>query len=220
MENLQGAPLEAFRNNGKNNFGFRTSAKAPKPKPDCPSYKPFMEFTKGMLDLIQNVKFNKKSNAHLERLKADIAKISKEERVLMFADKTSNLYLVQPEKYRALLHKSVQKDYKKSSVEAVLSDEKAQFEVVKKLEIADRVHRTAQRDSFVTLKDHKPGFRSNPQCRLTLSHVYLKAYNQVHTIVSKKTLTSYNSNMQNPYGKLCGRLLDHDDRCKMWIDIG
>ena len=157
---------EAFRNNGKNNFGFRSSAKAPKPKPDCPSYKPFMEFTKGMLDLIQNVKFNKKSNAHLERLKADIAKISKEERVLMFADKTSNLYLVQPEKYRELLHKSVQKDYKKSSVEAVLSDEKAQFEVVKKLEIADRVHRTAQRDSFVTLKDHKPGFRSNPQCRL------------------------------------------------------
>ena len=157
---------EAFKNNGKNNFGFRTSAKAPKPKPDCPSYKPFMEFTKGMLDLIQNVKFNKKSNAHLERLKADIAKISKEERVLMFADKTSNLYLVQPEKYRELLHKSVQKDYKKSSVEAVLSDEKAQFEVVKKLEIADRVHRTAQRDSFVTLKDHKPGFRSNPQCRL------------------------------------------------------
>ena len=157
---------EAFKNNGKNNFGFRTSAKAPKPKLDCPSYKPFMEFTKGMLDLIQNVKFNKKSNAHLERLKADIAKISKEERVLMFADKTSNLYLVQPEKYRELLHKSVQKDYKKSSVEAVLSDEKAQFEVVKKLEIADRVHRTAQRDSFVTLKDHKPGFRSNPQCRL------------------------------------------------------
>ena len=88
--------------------------------------------------------------------------------MLMFADKTSNLYLVQPEKYRALLHKSVQKDYKKSSVEAVLSDEKAQFEVVKKLEIADRVHRTAQRDSSVTvtLKDHKPGFRSNPQCRL------------------------------------------------------
>ena len=85
---------EAFKNNGKNNFGFRTSAKAPQPKPDCPSYKPFMEFTKGMCDLISNVKFNKKSNAHLERLKADIAKISKEERVLMCADKTSNLYFV------------------------------------------------------------------------------------------------------------------------------
>ena len=53
---------------------------------------------------------------------------------------------------------------------------------------------------------------------VTLYHVLLKAYNQVHTIVSKKTLTSYNSNMQNPYGKLCGRLLDHD-RFKMRIDI-
>ena len=38
--------------------------------------------------------------------------------------------------------------------------------MARKLKIDDRVHRTAKRDSFVTLKDHKPGFRSNPQCRL------------------------------------------------------
>ena len=55
----------------------------------------------GMLDLISSVKFNKRSNEHLERMKKDVAKIGKEQRVFVSADKTSNLYLVEPDKYRA-----------------------------------------------------------------------------------------------------------------------
>ena len=157
---------EAFRNSNKNTYGFRTTAKAPKAKPDCPSFKPYKEFQMGMLDLISSVKFNKRSNEHLERMKKDVAKICKEQRVFVSADKTSNLYLVEPDRYRELLQKSVHKEYKKSNVESVLSDEKDDLKLAVKLNIEDRVHRTAQRDSFVTLKDHKPGFHSNPQCRL------------------------------------------------------
>ena len=47
-----------------------------------------------------------------------------------------------------------------------MNKEKSELELAEKLELNDRVHRSAQRDCFVTLKDHKPGFRSNPQCRL------------------------------------------------------
>ena len=139
---------EAFRNSNKNTYGFRTTAKAPKAKPDCPSYKPYKEFQLGMLDLISNVKFNKRSNEHLERMKRDVAKISKEQRVFVSADKTSNLYLVPVDKYRELLHKSVHKEYKKSTVETVLSDEKDDLKLAVKLNLEDRVHRTAQRDSL------------------------------------------------------------------------
>ena len=102
---------EAFKNSNKNTYGFKTTAKAPKAKPDCPSFKPYKEFQTGMLDLISNVKFNKRSNEHLERMKRDVAKISKEQRVFVSADKTSNLYLVPVDKYRELLHKSVHKEY-------------------------------------------------------------------------------------------------------------
>ena len=35
-----------------------------------------------------------------------------------------------------------------------------------KLELNDRVFETTQRQSFVTLKDHKPNFPNNPSCRL------------------------------------------------------
>ena len=35
-----------------------------------------------------------------------------------------------------------------------------------KLKISDRVERIARTPAFVTLKDHKNNFRSNPTCRL------------------------------------------------------
>ena len=157
---------EAFKNDKKEKFGFPTTRPAPIPKPDCPASKPMLNFQRGMVELIKNVEFNKQSNEHQERLKKDISKISKESRMYISADKTSNLYLVKPERYKELLKKNVHKDYKKSSESTVLNDEKADLKMARKLEIDDRVHRTAKRDSFVTLKDHKPSFRSNPQCRL------------------------------------------------------
>ena len=84
----------------------------------------------------------------------------------MSADKTSNIYLVKPKKYKELLNKNVQAEYKKTSTAYALSKEKVELKLAEKLELEDRVHRSAQRDCFATLKDHKPGFRSNPQCRL------------------------------------------------------
>ena len=60
----------------------------------------------------------------------------------------------------------MQNEYKKTTAAYALNKEKSELELAEKLELTDRVHRSAQRDCFVTLKDHKPGFRSNPQCRL------------------------------------------------------
>ena len=150
----------------KETYGFPTCAPAPIPKPDCPASKPLKEFQKGMRDLIKNIEFNKNTNEHQEKLKKDVAKIKAEKRVFVHADKTSNMYLVDPTRYTELLNKNVHKEYKKSSKNTALSNEKADLKVAEKLEISDRVHRTAKKDSFVTVKDHKPGFRSNPQCRL------------------------------------------------------
>ena len=182
---------EAFQNSGKENYGFKTTKPAPTPKTDCPSYKPLREFQQGMVELIKSIKFNNNSNEHLERMKKDIAKISKEKRVYVSADKTSNLYLVKPNRYRELLQKSVHKEYKKSCDDNVLSDEKADLKMAKKLNIADRVHRTAKRDSFVTVKDTKPGFRSNPQCRL------LNPTKPELGRVSKKMLDKINSELRS-----------------------
>ena len=174
----------------KEKFGFPTTAPAPIPRPDCPAAKPLKEFQKGMVDLIRDIEFNKQTNKHQDKLKGDIAKIKSEKRIYVPADKTSNLYLVQPTRYKELLEKSVHKEYKKSSENSAILAEKADLKIAEKLEISDRVHRTAKRDSFVTLKDHKPGFRSNPSCRL------LNPTKPELGKVSKKMLEKINSELR------------------------
>ena len=174
----------------KETFGFPTTAPAPIPKSDCPAAKPLKEFQHGMIDLIRDIEFNKQTNKHQDKLRKDIAKIKSEKRVFVPADKTSNMYLVHPDRYKELLEKNVHKEYKKSSENSAILSEKADLKVAEKLEINDRVHRTAKRDSFVTLKDHKPGFRSNPQCRL------LNPCKQELGKVSKQMLEKLNSKIR------------------------
>ena len=150
----------------KNTFGFPTVEAPPTLKPDLPTTKALKEFQVGMVNLIKGIEFNSNTNQHQVKLKQDISKIRSEKRVYMAADKTSNMYLVKPKKYKELLDKNVQNEYKKTTAAYALRKEKSELGLAEKLELDDRVHRSAQRDCFVTLKDHKPGFRSNPQCRL------------------------------------------------------
>ena len=62
--------------------------------------------------------------------------------------------------------KNVQKEYKKSGDNRIkhinLNDQKT----AKKLKLDDRIHKTEEKNAFVTLKDHKPNFINNPTCRL------------------------------------------------------
>ena len=150
----------------KATFGFPTTECPPALKADRPETKALKQFQNGMSDLTKDIKFNSNTNQHQVKLKEDIQKIRSEKRVYMAADKTSNIYLVKPKKYIELLNKNVQNEYKKTSAAYALSKEKTELKLAEKLELNDRVHRSAQRDCFATLKDHKPGFRSNPQCRL------------------------------------------------------
>ena len=65
-----------------------------------------------------------------------------------------------------LLKKNIQKEYKKAKDETVKDITKNHKEIVRNLEIEDRVFKTSEREAFLTLKDHKPNFQNNPTCRL------------------------------------------------------
>ena len=84
----------------------------------------------------------------------------------MKADKTTNYYKTAPEDYMTLVNKNVTKTYKKTNPNVpdiiTLEDKK----IAEKIELADRIEVSASRDSFNTLKDHKPDFINNPTCRL------------------------------------------------------
>ena len=92
--------------------------------------------------------------------------IENEPELIISADKTSNFYKVKPEKYRNLVKKNVEAEYKKEQVINVQKLNKAHKAIVKKLGIEDRVFKITERECFVTLKDHKDNFDNNPKCRL------------------------------------------------------
>ena len=68
--------------------------------------------------------------------------------------------------YNQLLDVNVTKGYKKAppttEEDTTLQDKTA----ATKLGLDDRIDVTAQKQAFITLKDHKPNFRNNPTCRL------------------------------------------------------
>ena len=86
-------------------------------------------------------------------------KIDKQKLMIIPADKTSNNYLVPPSKYKKLLKKEVQKDYKRESeleVENVINEHR---ETNIDLELSDRVYGTVPRNAFIYLKTTKKIFR-------------------------------------------------------------
>ena len=143
----------------KNTFGFRSTKTPPK----IPELKTFED---KFLDLVQNVQFNDNSNDFQKKLNQDRKEISKNERLLVAADKTTNFYKVKREDYNKLLDNNITKTYKKAPdtlEKCILEKDKA---IADNLDISDRIDSTAKNQCFITIKDHKPNFRNNTKCRL------------------------------------------------------
>ena len=64
------------------------------------------------------------------------------------------------------MEKSVRKNYKKTDRAAINDIIIADIHIAKNLDLADRINTTAERESFITLKDHKENFKNKPTCRL------------------------------------------------------
>ena len=69
-------------------------------------------------------------------------------------------------KYKDYLNNNITKDYKKADERVVKDITKKDLDIASKLEIADRVNCTTKRDTFITLKDHKPQYQNSPKFRV------------------------------------------------------
>ena len=124
------------------------------------------EFKDSLSELVQNVEFNKNSNQFLKSLDDKLDDVKKEKKVYVDADKTSNKYLMDPANYKELLEKNVQSKYKKADTQDIDEVTSEHQDIVKELEMSERVFKTMPRAAFLTLKDHKENFQNNPQVRL------------------------------------------------------
>ena len=76
-----------------------------------PQHKDLMEFENDLLELIKSVKFKKVKNKFLDQLHKDISSFKKSKNVLIFADKTRNIYETDKNNYSKLLRDNISKTY-------------------------------------------------------------------------------------------------------------
>ena len=88
----------------------------------------------------------------------DTDHIKNEPMLLIAADKTTNFFKLEPSTYNDLLEKSITKSFKKALTKTTQAIHKENKDIATKLGIDDRVDTTADKDAFMTLKDHKPKF--------------------------------------------------------------
>lgn len=88
------------RTNENRNYGFK-SKKTP---PQDELLKPFEE---DLINLIRNIKFQPVNDSFLQKLNDDVKEINNINDVLVFADKTTNVYPVSKEAYKKLLKENI-----------------------------------------------------------------------------------------------------------------
>ena len=115
---------------------------------------------------MQNVTLRHTSNNFHDQMKADIESIKRSKNIFIFADKTNNLYKTDIKNYNKLLINNISKTYKKSDSTIFNTINREAKNIAERYDIAERVDCFAKSNAFVTLKDHKENFRSNPKCRL------------------------------------------------------
>ena len=119
-----------------------------------------------LIDLIRSVETKKVKNNFQDKLRRDAEKVRSENKLYISADKTTNFYKLDKNTYNDLLKKNVTSDYTKTDMHTVDKSNQKQKEMVIKLDLEDRVFATAQKDAYITVKDHKDDYQNNTKCRL------------------------------------------------------
>ena len=170
----------------KRTFNFRSIKNPPK-------VKELVKFKEDMLNIVKSIQFKKSKTKFQRKLQEDVTKIRNNNNVIVHADKTSNLYEVDPATHKKLVQKVVNQDYKKETLRNIQKINTAHKKIVNDLDLQDRVFKTTERECFITFKDHKGDFVNNPKSRLLnpmkpevgrISHLLLK---NVVEVVREKT---------------------------------
>jgi hypothetical protein len=88
----------------------------------------------------------------LKKIALDVKNIRKNESLFVPADKTTNFYKMDSPSYNQLLQKNITR---KSPHKLFRSIENRSKSIANKLNLTDRINTTAERETFITLKDHK-----------------------------------------------------------------
>ena len=117
------------------------------------------------MKLFHNVSLRRINEPFPNNIKKDLKNIKSSKNIFVFADKTKNIYEVPPNEYSKLLTGNITKSYK-LGYDGITEDMNKELrDISSNLNIGNRIHVMSQNEAFITLKDHKDNFESNPNCR-------------------------------------------------------
>ena len=163
----------------------------------CPSQvKELLNFESDLIDLIKNVEFDKnyRPSEFQKKLRKDIRTITRSDKTLTAADKTSNMYRLTKAEHDKLVSDAVTTTYKKANRNIKEEIEKEGVQFAKKVKVLDKMEVNGEGNCFITLKDHKENFENRPTVRLINP-----AKNEIGRI-SKKMLDGINSRLRVSLG--------------------
>ena len=140
-------------------FGFK-SENTP------PQIDALIPFENDIYELVRSIEFKTDLNDFQKQLKHDVKEIRSSDSLFVPADKTTNIYKVAKDTYQKLLKENITTTYKKAepSVKNDINMEAKQ--ITKKLKINNRIDCMAEKDAFISIKDHKENFPNKVKCRL------------------------------------------------------
>ena len=140
-------------------YGFKTHK--------CPPQSiAFNDYEHDVYEMVRNEKFRPVRNAFQDQLSQDLKAIRSSHKVLVAADKTTNIYKMEAEDYKKMLADNITSSYQKADSEIFDEINSEARILTSKLDLADRVQCYAKKPAFITLNDHELNFDNNPKYRL------------------------------------------------------
>lgn len=163
-------------NNQESASVSRSVFKSKKSAPICSYLKGFEH---DLIEICNSLKFRKVSNSLQRKMNDDISYINKSNEIIVFADKTNNLYSVNPNYYEKLLKENITKSYKIADDNVINNINDSTQELITKNKIQGKIEKLDKSEAFITIKDHKENFPADIKCRLiNPSKAYIARYSK------------------------------------------
>lgn len=111
-------------------------------------------FENNLYDMVCNIEFKTGQNGFQKIFISDLKKIQSSKNLLVFADKTKNLYEISPDQYNYLLKNKIIKTCRKTELITKTRNDKETRKLSKPLKLENKMDCYAERLAFTTLKDH------------------------------------------------------------------
>ena len=151
--------LEKLQSTDKETFGFH-SKKCP------PAVEELTNFESDLMLMIKNIQFRHISSTFQKQLKKDVKEIRQSNQFFVSADKSRNIYKMNKENYKNLMHENFTKTYKKTNESRIKTINISTKKIGNRLDLEDRIENLQESESYITIKDHKDDFPHKISFRL------------------------------------------------------